>query len=81
MVGLAGEPCISNYTLLLKTIIACRTNSFSIVIGIRVGLAADQPFHQRASVLLSDQALRFFFIFRSDVMFLLSLMSLIVGTR
>ena len=48
------------------------TNSLSIVIGILVGRAADQPFHQTASVLLSDQALPFF-IFRSDVIFLLSL--------
>ena len=63
---------MSNQTLLLKTMIACRTNSFSIVIGIRIGRAADQPFHQTASVLLSDQALRFLF-FLSDVMFLLSL--------
>ena len=51
--------------------IACRTNSFSIVLGIRVALAPDRPFHQTASVLLSYQALRFIFV--SIVMFLLSL--------
>ena len=56
----------------IDTMLACRTNSLSIVIGICVGRAADQPFHQAASVLLSDQALPFF-IFRSDVIFLLSL--------
>ena len=47
-------------------------NSFPIALRIRIGRAADQPLHQTVSVLLSDQALRFF-IFLSDVMFLLSL--------
>ena len=46
----------------------CRTNSFSAVQGIRVGLDTDPPFYQTASVLLSDRVLRF--IFLSIVMFL-----------
>ena len=44
-----------------QTKIACKTSSFSKVIGIPVGQATDQPFHQTASVLLSDQGLRLFF--------------------
>ena len=77
VVGLAGQPCMSNQTLLFfATEIACRTSSFSTVLGIHVGLMADQQFHQIASVLLSDQALHF--IFLSVEMFLLSLIPQII---
>ena len=54
---------------ILKTKIGCRTTSFSIVLGIRIGRAADQPFHETASVLLSDQAFCFYFSFCHDVSF------------
>ena len=47
----------------LVTEIACRSNSFSIFLGICVGWTADRPFYQTVSVLLSDQAISLFFFY------------------
>ena len=59
VVGLPRKPCHPTSSCCLVSEIACRTNSFSIVQGLHVGLAVGRPFYQTASGLRTDQAFRF----------------------